>query len=69
MAKKEKRFLVLSKESMGLSEECRVLVDTRTGVQYLYVSCGYGGGLTPLLDAEGKPMLAHRTGSSDGPEL
>ena len=31
-------------------------LDTETGVLYLQVSSGYAGGLTPLLDGEGKPM-------------
>ena len=34
-----------------------VIVDKVTGVKYLYVHCGYGGGLTPLLDKEGKPIV------------
>lgn len=37
-----------------------VLVDTKTGVNYLMVrdhGCG-SGGLTPLLDAEGKPVVS-----------
>ena len=35
----------------------RVLVDRTTGVNYLWVSSGYGGGLTILVDAEGKPIV------------
>ena len=34
-----------------------VLVDRETGVQYLFVKSGYGAGLTPLLDRDGKPMV------------
>jgi len=33
-----------------------VLLDTATGVQYLFVQSGYGGGLCPLLDRDGKPL-------------
>lgn len=29
-----------------------------TGVEYLFSANGYAGGLTPLLDRDGKPMLA-----------
>ena len=29
---------------------------TRTGVLYLQTVSGYAGGLTPLLDSEGRPM-------------
>ena len=35
----------------------RVLVDRRTGVNYLWVGAGYAGGLTVLVDAEGKPIV------------
>ncbi|MBQ9004085.1 MAG: hypothetical protein IJ087_19755 [Eggerthellaceae bacterium] len=34
-----------------------IITDTETGVQYLFISHGYDGGLTPLLDAEGKPVV------------
>lgn len=34
-----------------------VLVDKETGVNYLFVQSGYAGGLTPLLDADGKPVV------------
>ena len=35
----------------------RVLVDRKTGVNYLWVGAGYAGGLTVLVDAEGKPII------------
>lgn len=34
-----------------------VVTDTETGVQYLYVGRGYGGGMTVLVDADGKPIV------------
>ena len=34
-----------------------IFVDKETGVNYLYVSSGYGGGLTALLDKDGKPIV------------
>ena len=37
--------------------QCRVLVDRLTGVNYLWTASGYAGGLTVLLDAEGKPVV------------
>lgn len=37
--------------------QCRVLVDRKTGVNYLWTASGYSGGLTVLLDAEGKPVI------------
>ena len=57
MAKKEPRFEVILEEGNGLSTPSRtVLLDTVTGVQYLFVNSGYGGGLCPLLDRDGRPM-------------
>lgn len=35
----------------------RILVDRETGVNYLWVASGYSGGLTVLVDAEGKPIV------------
>ena len=35
----------------------RILVDRETGVNYLWTASGYAGGLTVLLDAEGKPIV------------
>ncbi|MEY8491563.1 DUF6440 family protein [Lachnospiraceae bacterium 29-91] len=34
-----------------------IWVDTETGVNYIFRKDGYAGGLTPLLDAEGKPVI------------
>ena len=31
--------------------------DKETGVNYLFIASGFAGGLTPLLDAEGKPVI------------
>lgn len=52
---KEKRFEVIF--SQGAVDVQRILVDTETGVHYLQTSWGYAGGLTPLLDREGKPVV------------
>ena len=56
---REKRFEVIEKEGMGLAGHIRVIVDTETGVNYLYVQDGYGGGLTALLDSKGNPVVSH----------
>ena len=56
----EKRFEILEKD--GFLEGTRIIVDTETGVQYLYVYSGYGGGVTPLLDRDGKPLIDKRFG-------
>ena len=56
MAKNE-RFQVIQTEGNGLTAPQRViLLDTATGVQYLFVHSGYAGGLCPLLDKDGKPL-------------
>ena len=34
-----------------------IIVDRETGVNYLYAWSGGGGGLTPLLAREGKPVI------------
>ena len=35
----------------------QILVDKQTGVNYLRHTEGYGGGLTVLLDKDGKPVV------------
>ena len=56
MAKKEKRFEIIHEEGNGLSIAYTVFLDTATGVQYLFAQSGNAGGLTPLLDRDGRPM-------------
>ena len=34
-----------------------ILVDRKTGVNYLYRAIGYSGGMTVLLDRDGKPVV------------
>lgn len=56
MAKNE-RFQVIYQEGSPLSSGIRqVLMDTATGVQYLFVQSGYAGGLCPLVNKEGGPV-------------
>ena len=43
--------------SQGLVNVAEILVDTQTGVNYLFCNSGNAGGLTPLLDREGKPVI------------
>jgi len=54
VTKKEKRFIKLYSQDMGGSE---IWVDKETGVNYFFHSSGYAGGLTPLLDSMGKPIV------------
>jgi hypothetical protein len=39
------------------SNVCRVLVDRKTGVNYLFSQYGNGGGLCVLVDRDGKPIV------------
>ena len=66
MAKTEQRFIKVMGESAFISSN-EVLVHTQTGVQYLYHAAGNSGGLTVLVNAEGKPLLYHKT--PDAPEF
>ena len=52
----EKRFEVIFKE--GAISSYKIIVDNVTGVNYLLVSEGYGGGITPLLDKDGKIIIS-----------
>ncbi len=56
MAKNDDRFQVVHQEGNGLTGQRTVLLDTATGVQYLFVQSGYAGGLCPLVDREGGPL-------------
>ena len=51
---KEKRFVKVYSQSMGSME---IWVDRETGVNYLHRQNGYAGGMTVLLDREGKPII------------
>ena len=51
----DKRFVrVYSDGAFGSNE---IWVDRETGVNYLYHASGYSGGLTVLVDAEGRPIV------------
>ncbi len=58
--KKDKRFEIVYEEG-GLANAKTIYVDKVTGVNYLFIASGYAGGLTPLLDAEGKPVITKET--------
>ena len=55
MAKNNRFEKVYSQSTFGGSTQ--ILVDKETGVNYIYHSSGYGGGLTPLLDRDGKVVV------------
>ena len=52
---KEKRFVKVY--SQGTADVVTVLIDKETGVNYVAAKMGYAGGLTVLLDQEGKPVI------------
>lgn len=44
--------------SQGMATVTEIWIDKVTGVNYLFHQSGYAGGLTPLLDREGKPVVS-----------
>ncbi len=59
MAKQEERFekVYEQSESLGTSR-LEIWVDKVTGVHYIYRKDGYSGGLTVMVDADGKPVVS-----------
>ena len=56
MAKVDDRFeKIYSQGAMNVME---IWVDKETGVNYVFHASGYAGGLTPLLDRDGKPVVS-----------
>ena len=51
---KDKRFVKIYSQGVGSME---IWVDKETGVNYLFRASGYAGGLTVLLDKDGKPVV------------
>lgn len=52
---KDKRFV--RTYSQGSVTGTQILVDKETGVNYLFHFDGYAGGMTVLLDKDGKPVV------------
>lgn len=55
MAKNERFEKIYSQGAVNVTE---IWVDTETGVNYVFHQSGYAGGLTPLLDRDGKPVIS-----------
>jgi hypothetical protein len=54
----DKRFIVIHKQSGGLTGiHISILQDKQTGANYIFTTSGYSGGLTALLDKDGKPVI------------
>ena len=43
--------------NQGITENIEIWLDRETGVNYLWRKDAYAGGLTPLLDKDGKPVV------------
>lgn len=54
MAKKDDRFIKTYSQNLGSTV---IYVDKQTGINYLFVQSGYAGGLTPLLNRDGTPVI------------
>ena len=54
---KEKRFSVKEAESYSGSGTIRIIVDTKTGVNYIMTEGVGGSSITPLLDSNGKVVI------------
>ena len=57
MAKQDDRFLKIYSQGGAFGALNEIWVDKRTGVNYLFHASGYAGGLCPLLNADGKPVV------------
>ncbi len=55
MAKNDRFEKVYSQGAMNVME---IWVDKETGVNYVFRQSGYAGGMTPLLDRDGKPVVS-----------
>lgn len=55
--KKENRFISIICERGKYNERMMVYVDTETGIQYLHVGGDNEGGMTALLNEDGKPLI------------
>lgn len=57
MANQDGRFLKIYSQGSAFSSVTEIWVDKKTGINYLFHASGYAGGLTPLLNPDGKPVV------------
>ena len=57
MANNDNRFVKIYKEGALGGNGFEIWVDQQTGVNYVWRESGYAGGLTVLLDRDGKPVI------------
>ncbi len=55
MAKNERFEKIYSQGAVNIME---IWMDKETGVNYVFHASGYSGGMTPLLDKDGKPIIS-----------
>lgn len=55
MARNDRFEKVYSQGTLNVTE---IWVDKETGVNYVFHASGYAGGMTPLLDRDGKPVVS-----------
>jgi hypothetical protein len=55
MDKNERFEKIYSQGKVNIME---IWVDKETGVNYVFHASGYAGGMTPLLDKDGKPIVS-----------
>lgn len=55
VAKKERFEKIYSQGAVNIME---IWVDRETGVNYVFHASGYAGGMTPLLDRNGTPIIS-----------
>lgn len=55
MAKNERFEKIYTQGAMNIME---IWVDKETGVNYVFHQSGHAGGMTPLLDRDGKPIVS-----------
>lgn len=58
MSKREKNERFEKIYTQGNVNKIEIWMDKETGVNYLFRVSGYAGGMTPLLDKEGKPVIS-----------
>ncbi len=58
MAQQVNRFEIVYVQKVTLGSAIEIWVDKETGVNYIYRRDGYSGGLTVMVDADGKPVIS-----------
>ena len=53
----DNRFVEVYSQSGFIAPSVKILVDKKTGVNYMFTASGYSGGLTALLNRDGTPVV------------